>query len=74
MLDGRAHVIRGHEEFVLNSGQSTDIACGQIHQLKNLSDQWLQVLEVQTGTYLEEDDIVRFDPASVSERSDLTIS
>jgi mannose-1-phosphate guanylyltransferase/mannose-6-phosphate isomerase len=67
VLTGQAHVVRGHEEFVLNPGESTDIGCGQIHQLNNLSDQWLQVLEVQTGSYLEEDDIVRFDPGSVPE-------
>lgn len=61
VVTGRAHVVRGQEEFALNTGESTYIECGQLHQLKNQTDGILQVLEVQTGNYLEEDDIVRFE-------------
>ena len=44
----------------LESNQSTYIPRGVIHQLSNATDQPLEVIEVQTGEYLGEDDIERF--------------
>jgi mannose-1-phosphate guanylyltransferase/mannose-6-phosphate isomerase len=41
--------------------QSTYIALGSVHRLKNPSDNPLEIIEVQSGSYLGEDDIERFD-------------
>jgi mannose-6-phosphate isomerase-like protein (cupin superfamily) len=46
---------------LFNENESTYIPAGMIHQLANKSDNELEVIEVQTGSYLEEDDIERLD-------------
>jgi mannose-1-phosphate guanylyltransferase/mannose-6-phosphate isomerase len=62
VVKGVAHVINGEKEFVLHENQSTYIPPGQIHRLKNESfENELEIIEVQTGEYLGEDDIVRLD-------------
>lgn len=61
VVDGTAHVVRDDEAFDLYANQSTYIAIGQKHRLENPSDEPLQMIEVQTGLYLEEDDIERFE-------------
>ena len=45
----------------LEENESTFIPAGMVHQLANHSESVLEVIEVQTGAYLEEDDIVRLD-------------
>ncbi|WP_278404195.1 mannose-1-phosphate guanylyltransferase/mannose-6-phosphate isomerase [Pseudoalteromonas ruthenica] len=49
------------QQSQLSAGQSTFIAAGQKHRLSNTSNTVARVIEVQSGAYLEEDDIVRFD-------------
>ncbi len=61
VVSGTAHVLRGDEELVIEQNQSIYIPVETIHRLANHGDLPLQVIEVQTGDYLEEDDIVRFD-------------
>jgi len=61
VVEGTARVTRENETFELEPNQSTYIAIGQRHRLENTTDSLLQMIEVQTGDYLEEDDIVRFD-------------
>ena len=58
---GTARVTRGDEILDLNVNQSTYIPTGVKHRLENLGSEPLRVIEVQSGDYLGEDDIVRFD-------------
>ena len=60
VIKGIATVINGKKHLTLASGQSTYIAISAIHSLENNTDTDLEVIEVQSGTYLGEDDIVRF--------------
>ena len=61
VVEGEARVTKGEEIVVLKQDQSTYIPAGTKHRLENLSDKPLIVIEVQTGSYLGEDDIVRFE-------------
>ena len=55
-------VARCHEDsFVLHENESIFIPQGAKHNLSNESEVSLEIIEVQTGTYLGEDDIVRFE-------------
>ena len=61
VVKGQAKVTRDDEVIVLHENESTYIAIGQRHRLENESDEPLEVIEVQSGSYLGEDDIERFD-------------
>lgn len=61
VVKGTAKVTRGNEEFLLTENQSTHVPVGVKHRLENPGTLPLEVIEVQTGSYLEEDDIVRFE-------------
>lgn len=61
MVTGTATVTNGEQKFNLNKGESTYIPLGIIHALENQTRKPLEIIEVQSGTYLGEDDIVRFD-------------
>ena len=61
VIQGEARVICGDEEITLAINQSTYIPAGVRHRLSNLGSQPLEIIEVQTGEYLGEDDIERFD-------------
>ncbi len=61
VVRGTAQVTRGEEVFTLHENQSTYIPLGTKHRLENPTDQPLHLIEVQSGSYLGEDDIVRFD-------------
>ncbi len=76
VVSGTASVVRDGEELTLASNQSVYIHVGQKHRLANDTDAPLTVIEVQTGEYLGEDDIVRYEDvyrrdlkASVTEQS-----
>lgn len=58
---GTALVTRGEEEFLLSENESTFIPLGVRHRLENPGKVPLEIIEVQSGSYLGEDDIVRFD-------------
>ena len=58
---GVARVTRGEESFLLEENQSTYIPQRTPHRLENPGSEPLYVVEVQSGSYLGEDDIVRFD-------------
>lgn len=60
VVNGTAHVTCGSKEFILTEDQSTYIPIGKKHRLENKGQIPLEVIEVQTGSYLGEDDIVRF--------------
>ena len=61
VVKGQASIVHGDDKLVLNENESTYIPAGMIHQLANKTDKVLEVIEVQTGSYLEEDDIERLD-------------
>lgn len=61
VVNGTAKVTRGNEEFILSENESTYIPLGTKHRLENIGKIPLELIEVQTGSYLGEDDIVRFD-------------
>ena len=61
VVSGMATVTNGEQKFNLNKGESTYISIGVKHSLENTTSQSLEIIEVQSGTYLSEDDIVRFE-------------
>ncbi|MDH5731972.1 MAG: mannose-1-phosphate guanylyltransferase/mannose-6-phosphate isomerase, partial [Gammaproteobacteria bacterium] len=61
VVSGTARVTRGEEEFILSENESTYIPLGVTHRLENPGTIPLKIIEVQSGTYLGEDDIVRFE-------------
>jgi mannose-1-phosphate guanylyltransferase/mannose-6-phosphate isomerase len=61
VVKGTARVTRGEEEFLLTENQSTYIPLGIKHRLENPGATPLEMIEVQSGGYLGEDDIVRFE-------------
>jgi len=61
VVSGTAKVQRGDEEILLTENQSTYIPLGSKHRLENPGLVPLQLIEVQSGSYLGEDDIVRFE-------------
>jgi len=60
VVKGTARVTRGEEQFLLSEDQSTYIPVGVKHRLENPGTIPLELVEVQFGSYLGEDDIVRF--------------
>ncbi|ATH11929.1 mannose-1-phosphate guanylyltransferase/mannose-6-phosphate isomerase [Delftia acidovorans] len=63
VVKGIAEVVKGEEKFLLRENESTYIGLEEIHRLKNPGDFPLEIIEVQSGDYLGEDDIIRFDDA-----------
>lgn len=61
VVSGAARVTNGAKTFLVNSNQSIYIPKGKKHRLENPADQPLRIVEVQTGSYLGEDDIERFE-------------
>jgi mannose-1-phosphate guanylyltransferase / mannose-6-phosphate isomerase len=61
VVRGTARVTRGEEVFLLSENESTYIPLGVKHRLENPGKTALEIIEVQSGGYLGEDDIVRFD-------------
>ena len=61
VVSGTAKVTRGDETLLLSENQSTYIPLGTTHRLENPGVLPLDLIEVQSGTYLGEDDIVRFE-------------
>jgi mannose-1-phosphate guanylyltransferase/mannose-6-phosphate isomerase len=61
VVTGTARVTRGDEVFILAENQSTYIPLGTTHRLENPGIVPLEIIEVQSGAYLGEDDIVRFE-------------
>jgi mannose-1-phosphate guanylyltransferase / mannose-6-phosphate isomerase len=61
VVSGKARVTRGEDSLVLNANQSTYIPLGVTHRLENIGTTPLYLIEVQSGDYLGEDDIVRFE-------------
>ena len=60
IVKGIARVTRDNDVFELFENQSTYIPIGAKHRLENPGTEWLELVEVQSGDYLGEDDIVRY--------------
>ncbi|MCG9101365.1 mannose-1-phosphate guanylyltransferase/mannose-6-phosphate isomerase [Laribacter hongkongensis] len=61
VIKGRAEVTLGNKVFSLNENQSTFVPVGEVHRLANPDNSPLEIIEVQTGSYFGEDDIIRFE-------------
>ncbi len=61
VVKGTARITRDHEVFDLKENESTYIPIGAVHRIENPGSEPVQIIEVQSGGYLGEDDIVRLD-------------
>ena len=61
VVKGTAEITRGQETLLLTENQSTYIPLGEVHRLANPGEIPLEIIEVQSGSYLGEDDIVRLE-------------
>jgi mannose-1-phosphate guanylyltransferase/mannose-6-phosphate isomerase len=61
VVSGTAQITRGEETFLLGENESTYIPVGTKHRIANPGKVMLHIIEVQSGSYLGEDDIVRFE-------------
>jgi len=60
VVSGTARIYNGDKQYLLTENQSTYIPLGEVHSLENPGKIPLEIIEVQSGAYLGEDDIVRF--------------
>ncbi len=60
-IKGLAKVVNGEKEFLVNVNESTYIPAGHKHRLTNPGTGPIMLIEVQSGNYLGEDDITRFE-------------
>jgi mannose-1-phosphate guanylyltransferase/mannose-6-phosphate isomerase len=60
VVKGTAEITNGSQVLILTENQSTYIPLGEVHRLANPGTIPLEIIEVQSGSYLGEDDIVRF--------------
>ena len=60
VVDGNANIINGDKKIILKENESTFIPVNARHRLENKEEVNLEIIEVQTGNYLEEDDIIRY--------------
>ena len=61
VVEGKAKVTVESEERFLGEGESVYIPVGAVHRMENPGSEPMLLIEVQTGTYLGEDDIIRYD-------------
>jgi mannose-1-phosphate guanylyltransferase/mannose-6-phosphate isomerase len=61
VVRGTAAITNGEQKLMLTENQSTYIPLGEVHRLANPGTIPLEIIEVQSGSYLSEDDIVRFE-------------
>jgi mannose-6-phosphate isomerase len=59
VVEGTASITIGERQFDLQPGEACDIARGQVHRLANGTDSGVEIIEVQFGDELSEEDIVR---------------
>ncbi|EHM1886560.1 mannose-1-phosphate guanylyltransferase/mannose-6-phosphate isomerase [Escherichia coli] len=61
VVSGTAKVTKNEVSFIMKENESTFIPAGTVHTLENLGKIQLEVIEIQSGNYLDDDDILRFD-------------
>lgn len=65
VVQGTARVLNGEKSYILSENESTYVAIGSAHKIENPGKVDLHLIEVRTGNYLEEDDIVRIEEYGV---------
>lgn len=61
VVNGAATIVKGDIDYIVKPGESIYISAGEKHRLENRGKTILEVIEVQIGSYLGEDDIIRFE-------------
>ena len=61
VIKGRAKVILDKKEYLLNTGDSINIPLKAVHSIQNPYDTELEIIEIQQGNLLSEDDIIRYE-------------
>ena len=61
VVEGKAKITKGKKIYNLNTNESIFISKKEIHRIENVTKKNLIIIEVQTGSYLEEDDIIRIE-------------
>lgn len=61
VVKGTAHIIRDNESFIIKENESTFIPKNTKHRLMNPNSNDIEIIEIQLGNYLQEDDIIRFE-------------
>jgi mannose-1-phosphate guanylyltransferase/mannose-6-phosphate isomerase len=61
VVQGTAKVTRGDEEILLGENQSTFVPVGMVHSIANPGKGPLEIIEIQSGTYFSDDDVVRYE-------------
>ena len=59
VVKGQVEVVKGRSKFILKENQSTYVSKGEVHRLLNLSNDTVEIIEVQTGPSIDEEDIIR---------------
>ncbi len=70
IVEGTAHIRRNEEQITLHENESIYIPIGAVHRLENPGKIPLKLIEIQTGSYLGEDDIVRLEDVYGREKQD----
>ena len=60
VIEGTATVLRGDNKYILKKNESIQIDVNQKHRLENNTSEDIFLIEIQTGTYFVEDDIIRY--------------
>lgn len=61
IISAKAKVILNGQEFIIKKGESIDIPAEAIHSLQNPFNEDIEIIEIQTGENLSEDDIIRYE-------------
>ena len=61
LISGNVIATKGENDYAMKEGDSIFIPKGEIHSLFNPNDAFAEIIEVQSGSYLGEDDIERFE-------------
>jgi len=61
IVKGKLEITLGDKKEVYNYGQTIIVPVGTVHRIENIGDDAAEIIEVQTGTYFGEDDIVRIE-------------
>jgi mannose-1-phosphate guanylyltransferase/mannose-6-phosphate isomerase len=73
VISGTADVVRGQDVMTLTERMSVDVPAGCVHRLGNSGPEILHLMEVMTGSYLEEDDLVPLEDAPAPARREMKV-
>ena len=61
IVKGKVEITLGDKKTIYSYGQTISVPVGTIHRIENIGDEAAEIIEVQTGTYFGEDDIIRLE-------------